>query len=459
MREGQKSEVRSQKSEPGKEPDSEILALPKGWVQAKLGHVCSFEYGKALKNDLRKQEGEYPVMGSNGQVGFHNEFLVNGPGVVIGRKGAAGEVSYIATSYWPIDTTYYLKLNCDSSLSYFYYVLKFLRLSRFEKSTAIPGLNRNDAYDQPIGIPPLAEQHRIVAKIEELFSSLDKGIEDLKTAQQQLRVYRQAVLKWAFEGKLTNKNVVDGDLPKGWKKVLLGSVIEQPRYGTSRKCGYYFKGKGVLRIPNIADGIIDDSDLKYAEFNRDETETYGLKAGDLLTIRSNGSVDLVGRCARVTERDEAYLFAGYLIRLRPLEGGILSKYLLHVLSSSDVRSQIETKAKSTSGVNNINSEELKSLVISVCTVAEQHTIVSEVESRLSVCDKIEETITNALKQAESLRQSILKKAFEGKLVPQDLHDEPASVLLARIKAERESNKAEIPRPRQLRKTTKTKAKS
>ncbi len=285
-------------------------------------------------------------------------------------------------------------------------------------------------------LPPLPEQHLIVAKIEELFSSLDKGIESLKTAQQQLKVYRQAVLKWAFEGKLTNKNVVDGELPEGWERVPLGKIIEQPKYGTSKKCDYSFTGRGVLRIPNICNGIIDDSDLKYAEFDDDEIETYRLKEGDLLTIRSNGSVDLVGRCARVMEKDQGHLFAGYLIRLRPLGEAVLSQYLLHVFSSSTLRGQIETKAKSTSGVNNINSDELKSLVIPLCSPFEQRRIVSEIESRLSVCDKIEEGIEKSLKQAESLRQSILKKAFEGKLVAQDPSDEPASVLLERIRRER-----------------------
>ncbi len=289
----------------------------------------------------------------------------------------------------------------------------------------------------PILIPPLPEQQRIVARIEELFSSLDKGIESLKTAQQQLKVYRQAVLKWALEGKLTCPDVKDGEMPQGWEKMNLGMVIEQPKYGTSKKCSYNLKGKGVLRIPNISNGLIDDSDLKYAEFDSDEIETYRLKEGDLLTIRSNGSVDLVGKCARINKKDKDYLFAGYLIRLRPIKGKMLSKYLLHVLASIDLRVQIETKAKSTSGVNNINSDELKSLVIPICPLPDQHAIVAEIESRLSVCDKIEESIEESLKQAEALRQSILKKAFEGKLVPQDPNDEPASKLLERIKAERE----------------------
>ncbi|NJK97616.1 MAG: restriction endonuclease subunit S, partial [Bacteroidales bacterium] len=129
-----------------------------------------------------------------------------------------------------------------------------------------------------------------------------------------------------------------------------------------------------------------------------------------------GSVDLVGKCALINKKDEKFLFAGYLIKLRPHFTKILPKYLLNALSSIYLRTQIEDKAKSTSGVNNINSEELKSLTIPVCSIEEQQLIVSELESKLTVCDKIEETITQSLQQAESLRQSILKKAFEGRLV-------------------------------------------
>jgi len=330
-----------------------------------------------------------------------------------------------------------------------------------------------------IPLPPLPEQHRIVEKIEALFSELDNGVQQLKTAQQQLNVYRQAVLKWAFEGKLTEewrkqqprpptaetllgrikaergeqakasgkklkplaplaeKELADLPLlPEGWSWEKLGNVIEEPKYGTSKKCDYDISGKGVLRIPNIGEGVIDNSDLKHAEFDAKEIETYRLESGDLLIIRSNGSVDLVGKCALITGQDEKYLFAGYLIRLRPSKNTVNSKYLLNNLVSHELRNQIESKAKSTSGVNNINSDELKGLIIPVCSLKEQLQIVQEIESRLSVCDKLEEIITESLQQAEALRQSILKKAFEGKLVPQDPKDLPASELLNQIKEEK-----------------------
>jgi type I restriction enzyme S subunit len=156
--------------------------------------------------------------------------------------------------------------------------------------------------------------------------------------------------------------------------------------------------------------------MKYAEFDSKEIETYKLQEGDILTIRSNGSVDLVGKCALITKKDEAYLYAGYLICLRPIKGIVNPKYLINVLVSINLRNQIESKAKSTSGVNNINSGELKSLIIPLCPIEEQHHIVEEIECRLSVADKLEEIITASLQQSETLRQSILKKAFEGGLV-------------------------------------------
>jgi type I restriction enzyme, S subunit len=226
-------------------------------------------------------------------------------------------------------------------------------------------------------------------------------------------------------------------------KTCIYYSITDTKYGTSKKCDYNINGIGVLRIPNISDGLINDSDLKFAQFNSTEIENYRLKTGDILTIRSNGSVDLVGKCALVSSKDEKYLYAGYLIRLRPRSPLINSKYLLNCLSSIDLRYQIESKAKSTSGVNNINSGELQSLIIPLCSLPEQQAIVQEIETRLSVCDKIEQENEANLERAEALRHSILKKAFEGKLLNErELAEvrkaedwEPAEVLLERIRTE------------------------
>ncbi len=368
-----------------------------------------------------------------------------------------------------------------------------LHLKKNAKGTAQKGVYLKTLGNIELWISPLSEQRRIVAKIEELFSELDKGIESLKIAQAQLKVYRQALLKHAFEGKLTaqwreeNKDKLEPpevllkriqaeraqryqqqladweaggkqgskpkapktvppltaeelvelpELPQGWVYTRVGAVIDDPTYGTAKKCDYQTDGVGVLRIPNVVSGRIDASDLKFAEFRADEIGAYKVNCGDILIIRSNGSISIVGRCALVSSADLDYLYAGYLIRLRPNQCLVEPEYLLNAFSVHTVRKQIEKKAKSTSGVNNINTGEIQSLIVPLCGIDEQKSLQMEIASRLSVIDQLDLTITTSLQQAEALRQSILKKAFSGKLVPQDPCDESASALLLRIKAEK-----------------------
>lgn len=305
------------------------------------------------------------------------------------------------------------KITADGmTQNYLYYFLqgKYALLNTKKKGTGTPHLNPDLLKKQMLVVPSIPEQERIVTRIEELFSELDKAVETLQTTKQQLAVYRQAVLKEAFEGKLTNSTISG--------KRRLGEYIEKPRYGTSKKCGYD-TGKeytAVIRIPNInaKQGIIDHSDLKYAKFDVDELKLLSLEEGDILIIRSNGSVSIVGMAAMVRSCDINDTFAGYLIRLRiHSKKELLPKYLLHFLSSYEARSYIERVAKSTSGVNNINAQEIARLEIPVTSMQEQIAIVTEIESRLSVCESIEQPVDTALAQADAMRQSILKQAFEG----------------------------------------------
>ncbi len=137
------------------------------WDTVKLGDICNFEYGKSLRADNRI-DGQYPVYGSNGIVGYHNEFLVEAPFLVIGRKGSAGEVHYSNKNGFPIDTTFYIKLENEDkvTLMFLFLKLKYLNLQSVNTQAGVPGLNRNDAYKINIQIPPLEIQHNIVSRIE-----------------------------------------------------------------------------------------------------------------------------------------------------------------------------------------------------------------------------------------------------------------------------------------------------
>jgi len=426
----------------------DIINTRTDWAIEKLGKFAIHEKGKKPKNQKDIQDDVYKFAYINIEAfekgifksftdGEKCNFCSDGDFLMVwdgSRSGLVGKGISGALGSTLVRINF---PGIDNDFAYFFLKSKYQQINTRAKGTGTPHVDPGLLWNYDYPIAPLPEQRAIVAKIEELFSSLDSGIADLKKAQEQLKIYRQAVLKKAFEGGFLN---VEDSFSK-LSIVKLGSLIEKPKYGTSKKCILKAIGIPVLRIPNIRDGKVDKSELKYAEFDQNEISNLALNEGDILTIRSNGSVDLVGKCALISKFDTEFLYAGYLIRLRPNSLLIDSTYLLHCLSSYELRVQIESKAKSTSGVNNINSGELQDLDIPIFNLINQKKIVQEIESRLSVCDKVEESIVESLEKSKALRQSILKKAFEGKLLNEAEiaackaapDYEPASVLLERIK--------------------------
>ena len=307
--------------------------------------------------------------------------------------------------------------------------------------------------DFPLPLPPLAEQQRIVAKLEVLLGKVDACRKRLLKIPVILKRFRQSVLAAACSGRLTadwrEQNPSDtfdevaDELPGGWKTVCVGEAIESLKYGTAQKCGYEKLGVPVLRIPNVANGTIDHADLKYADLPLKERSQLQLHPGDILLIRSNGSVSLVGKCALVRETERGFAYAGYLIRLRPNPAVVEPEFLNMALSSFDIRLQIELDARSTSGVNNINSEEVKALHFNLPPLPEQHEIVRRVDALFALADQIETRYTKAKTHVDRLTQTILAKALRGDLVPQDPNDEPAAVLLERIRSQRQESVVRI----------------
>ena len=363
----------------------------------------------------------------------------------------------------------------------------------------MPSLPLSRAKAIEIPVAPANEQFRILVRIEELFSELDKGIESLKTARRQLEVYRQAILKHAFEGKLTaqwreeNKDKLETPeqllarikqeraaryelqlsewkidvkawetkgkpgkkpikpkkppettdiprdvsanlpgLPESWVWGKLGWLTYGVQYGTAAKSAKAGTVP-VLRMGNIQNAKFDWADLVYTS-DDDEITEYLLHDGDVLFNRTN-SPELVGKTAIYRGKRPA-IFAGYLIRVNHIRKLADSQYVNLFLNSRVARKY--GNSVKTDGVNqsNINGTKLSNYPFPCCSIEEQREITSILEKMLSLVDETEADIIQELQKADALRQSILKKAFAGQLVAQDPNDQPASVLLDRIKAEK-----------------------
>lgn len=394
-------------------------SLPEGWNWTTIGEIVTFEYGKGLKKSIRHHNGNVPVYGSNGVVGMHSKALVEKPCLIIGRKGTAGAVHMSKTSCWPIDTTYFVIPSKNLDLSYLFYLFTSLNLSSLDKSTAIPGLNRNDAYKVNIPLPPLSEQEHIVAKIEELFSQLDAGTAALKRVQTGLKRYKASVLKAAVEGRLLdpqNQRLGEGELPEGWKWTTVGEIGDvsggitknSKRDSLQKKLPY-------LRVANVYANELRLTEISRIGVEDKEINRALLKDGDLLVVEGNGSPDQIGRVAIWNGSIFPCLHQNHIIKVRfqPKE---IAEYVLFWLLSDGGRKQINRVASSTSGLYTLNLTKISKLSVPLPPLEEQQQIVEEIEHRFSMVKGVEKEVEAGLVRAERLRQSVLKSAFEGRLM-------------------------------------------
>lgn len=335
---------------------------------------------------------------------------------------------------------------------YLYYVLSSpivsAQFDRLATGSTVRNLNIGLVSRVIAPIAPFPIQRAIVYKIENLFVSLDKGITDLKTAQEQLKVYRQAVLQKAFKGEFTNIDVEEGELAEGWKWVKIDSLLESEKnalkagpFGSSLKKEFYVKdGYKIYGQEQVISGNPFYGDYYIDEQKYQELFSCRVKPGDILI----SLVGTVGKVLVLPDNIKEGIINPRLVKISLDKSKYDKLFFKYYFESSKVKSIYKIDASGTT-MNVLNVGIIKKIPFPLPpTLAEQHDIVREIESRLSVCDKVEQSIAEALEKAEALRQSILKKAFEGKLLSeaeiakckQEADYEPASELLKKIKAEK-----------------------
>jgi len=361
-------------------------------------------------------------------------------------------------------------------------------MTKLASATTLPIVNKSKFESIPIPLPPLPEQHRIVAKIDELFTRLDAGIKSLKNAQAQLKRYRQSVLKAAVEGRLTAEWREQGkdeyepadkqlkcilkerrerweaeqlakykskgkkpprnwqdkykeptppnttnlpELPEGWIWCTCDQLTIKIVDGTHHTPKYTEQGIPFISVKDVRDNKIYFNACKYIseEEHIRLTQRCFPQKGDVLITKSG----TIGRTAVVDRHHEFSLFVSVALLKRCSEA-IYSKYLKLFLDGYIQSINIQQSIKG-GLIKNLHLEDLRIVPLRLVPEREQKEIVKKVDQLYSIIEKTDLLIKSELKRAQSLRQTILKRAFDGKLVSQDPNDLPASVLLKRIKAE------------------------
>lgn len=364
--------------------------------------------GKNQKNVINPH-GKYPIYGSGGIMGYADAYLCDAGTTIVGRKGTINNPIFVNEPFWNVDTAFGIVPGDMLSPKFLFYFCQSFNFKSLDKSTTIPSLAKRDLLQIEMPVPPIPEQERIVSRIEELFSQLDAGVETLEKTKAQLAVYRQAVLKEAF-----NSAEVD------CKMLLIAEILTKTRKGMStgpfgtmiKKSDHKATGVPMLGIENIGRGQFVDGNKIYVTAEKaEELKAFSLRAGDIIISRSG----TVGEICAVPERAEGSLLSTNLMRVSLDNTMIRSDYFIALFQSKGiVLDQIKELCKGSTR-DFLNQTILKQIVFPVPSMEKQEEIVSIIEARMSVCDSIEQTVDIALQQAEVMRQSILKDAFEGKL--------------------------------------------
>jgi type I restriction enzyme S subunit len=427
-----------------------------GWKRTTLGNALPIRYGKARSEKHGLVREATPVYGSSGVIDTFTRALTNGPTLIVGRKGTVGATYYSPEPCWPIDTVYFTEAEADKDLRFFKYLLDHLQLGKMDRSTAVPGLSRDDYNAKEVYIPEVDEQREIVAEIEKQFTRLEAGVAALRSVQMKLKRYRAAVLKAACEGKLvpteaelarqegrsyeTGAELLERILTErrqkwsgkgkykdsgsadttnlqppseswAWSRLeqlgmIFGGLTKNPKRDKLPRQLPYLRVANVyaneLRLEEIEDIGVDDSELEKLLLHRN----------DLLVVEGNGSKDQIGRLAIWDGSIDPCVHQNHLIKVRPVLSQ-LAKWILYWLLSPIGRQFVEIVASSTSGLYTLSVNKVGELCIALPPLAEQERIVAEVERRLSVVDELEAVVNANLQRSTRLRQSILQRAFTG----------------------------------------------
>ncbi|MEI6166286.1 MAG: restriction endonuclease subunit S [bacterium] len=473
---------RTKQHQPGASTESPSADLPEGWAEAMMGDISTVIGGgtPAAHDPSNFTDRGYPWLTPADLSGFEGTYITRGRRDLT-EKGLAGSsarlmpagtvlmssrapIGYVAIAANELCTNQGFKnfvLAPGIEPRYVFYWLKFKRddIEEMGSGSTFVEISGSRCKEIPITLPPLAEQKRIVAKVEELLARVNVARERLAEVPAILKRFRQSVLAAACSGRLTedwremHPKVVASiseirmpdagtlpEIPETWRWCCFSQLLTEFRNGISTKPNIDPPGHAILRISAVRAMKVYLDDFRYLASKDANVETYRLIDGDLLFTRYNGSIDLLGVCGMVRGLgDHILLYPDKLMRARVLTKLVLPEYCQIFFSEMSARRRMVGESKSSAGQQGIAGSDVKNQYFVLPSLPEQREIVRRVDRLFTLTDTIEKQVAVGTAWAEKLTQAILAKAFRGELAPQDPNDEPASVLLDRIRCDREKD--------------------
>jgi type I restriction enzyme S subunit len=382
------------------------IKIPEDWKTVKLGDIIRLEYGRGLTEAERK-EGKYPVFGSNGIVGYHSEFLIRKPGIIVGRKGTIGAITWSDENFWPIDTTYFIEVkNKDIDLKWLYFKLIFLDLSRLNTATGTPGLNRDLAYSQIIQLPLLNEQRAIAQVLFTVDEAIQKAEESIQKTERLKKGMMQRLLTRGIGHKKFKETEI-GRIPDGWEVEKLDNIAIEITDGSHFSPKEDKKGEyRIATVANIKENQIDiDSCKRISKENYNTLVKNGCKPnkGDILFSKDG----TVGLTFTFRQNEDIVLLSSIAI-IRPKEN-LYPEYCAYVLKSQFVWRQIIGSKRGT-GLRRIILKDLNGIKIPLPSLPEQQRIASI----LSAIDKKLELERSRKEKIERIKKGLMNDLLTGR---------------------------------------------
>ena len=397
--------------------------MPEHWDVRRLKAVCRLVYGDSLPADARR-DGAIPVYGSNGPVGMHIAANTEAPCIVVGRKGSFGKIQFSARPVFAIDTTYYVdERHSTANLAWLSRVLGWLRLDAVTRDSAVPGLSREDAYDQSLPLPPLLEQAAIVRYLDYADRRIRRYLSAKRKLTALLEEERQAIVNQAVTRGL-DPNVrlkpsgVEwfGDVPEHWEVLQLGRVIDLVT-------GFPFKSEGfsfaegdirLLRGVNVSPGRLRWMDVvRWPNSDCSTFDDYRMEIGDIVLGMDRPFIEGGVRVASLSENDVPALLLQRVARIRPRQK-LSSAFTLLLLTGKSFVDYL-TPLFTGISVPHVSPEQIKSFRIALPSIREQNEIVDHVMSMSSSIQLMTERARRQIELLQEYRTRLIADVVTGKL--------------------------------------------